>query len=148
MQEALHLSLSFAQDPQPQQPGPVNTGVSGGPAGTNPAPGTTGSQTPGTPSGAQPACADSGVLWMMPLFLVLMYFMAIRPEQKRKKAMQLQMASLRAGDVAVTIGGMHGIVHQVEDRTVVLRVDTVKVTVDKTAIARVEPRDGSRPEGK
>jgi len=85
---------------------------------------------------------------MLPLFLLLMYFMAIRPEQKRKKEAAAMMGNLRSGDTVVTIGGMHGIVHLVEDRTVVLRVDSMKITVDKSAIARVQRDETARPESK
>ena len=40
------------------------------------------------------------------------------------------------------------IVHLVEDRTVVLRVDSMKITVDKSAIARVQRDETARPESK
>lgn len=91
------------------------------------------------PSGQQPApCANDGMLWMMPAFLVIMYFFMIRPEQKRKKEQQNLLASIKQGDQVVTISGMHGEVAALTDKTVTLRVDTVNVTFDRSAVARIE----------
>jgi len=97
-------------------------------------------QTPGAGQSGQPVgpCADGGMLWMMPLFLVLMYFMMIRPEQKRKKEQQSLLASIAQGDRVVTISGMHGVVSALTDKTVTLRVDTVNMTFDRTSVARIE----------
>ena len=78
------------------------------------------------------------MLWMMPAFLVIMYFFMIRPEQKRKKEQQNLLASIKQGDQVVTISGMHGEVSSLTDKTVTLRVDTVNMTFDRSAVARIE----------
>ncbi len=40
---------------------------------------------------------------------VLFYFLLIRPNQKRQKAVQTMQSNLQKGDKIVTIGGLHGI---------------------------------------
>ena len=62
----------------------------------------------------------------------------IRPEQKRKKEQQNLLASIKQGDQVVTISGMHGEVSSLTDKTVTLRVDTVNMTFDRSAVARIE----------
>lgn len=140
------LAVALTQDPQPQNsPAPAEKRIGTG----EPAPaGTSGTQTPAGPQAAPQQPCGGELMYMLPLFLLLMYFMAIRPEQKRKKEAAAMMGNLRAGDTVVTIGGMHGIVHRVEDRTVVLRVDSVNMTIDKSAIARVQRDDAVKLESK
>jgi preprotein translocase subunit YajC len=62
----------------------------------------------------------------------------MRPESKRRKEQQAMLAAVKVGDRVVTLGGMHGVVAALAEKTLTLRVDTVKVTIDRTAIARVE----------
>ena len=44
------------------------------------------------------------------LMFVLFYFLLIRPQQKRQKAVQQMQTDLKKGDKVVTIGGLHGFV--------------------------------------
>lgn len=75
------------------------------------------------------------------LLVVIFYFMLIRPQQKRAKQHRQMLQELKAGDDAVTIGGLRGVVAAVTDDTVVLRVaDNVKLTFNKSAIAGVTPK--------
>lgn len=95
---------------------------------------------PDAPPKGQPQgpCADSSMLYMLPVFLLLMYFMMIRPEQKRRKEQQALLSSIKVGDKVVLLSGMHGVVHNLTERTVVLRVDSVNMTFDRSAVARIE----------
>jgi preprotein translocase subunit YajC len=118
-----------------------------------PGPGDSGTQVPGGPGpgGPQqppPPCADSTTLWIMGGGLLLMWFLVMRPEQKRRKEQQAMLASIKAGDTVVTLGGMHGVVASVADKTVTLRVDAVKMTFDRTAIARVVRDEAPAPDAK
>jgi preprotein translocase subunit YajC len=122
------------------------TSRSDAPTGGNSNPGAAGSAGTGEPTGPkqdpnaapQGPCANDTMLWMMPVFLVLMYFMMIRPEQKRKKEQQALLSSIKQGDKVVTISGMHGVVDSLTEKTVTLRVDSINMTFDRTAVARVE----------
>jgi preprotein translocase subunit YajC len=76
---------------------------------------------------------------MMIFMFVLVYFLMIRPQSKRQKQLQAQIASLKTGDKVVTTGGIHGLVANVQDGpTLTLKIaDNVKIEVDKTAVSTV-----------
>jgi preprotein translocase subunit YajC len=83
-------------------------------------------------------------MWiMMPAMLLIMYFMVIRPDQKRRKDQQNLLAAVKVGDRVVTVGGLHGVIAKLADKTVTLKIDGVQATFDRVAIARVERDDAS-----
>ncbi len=77
----------------------------------------------------------------IPLILIfgIMYFLLIRPQQKKLKDHQAMVAALRRGDQVVTAGGLIGKVSKVkEDGEVEVEVaDGVKVRVVRSTIAQV-----------
>jgi len=74
------------------------------------------------------------------LFLI-MYLLLIRPQQRRQRELAAMIAGLRKHDEVVTAGGVHGTIVQVNEETVVLRVDDhVKLEVDKSAVTRLTRR--------
>ncbi len=69
---------------------------------------------------------------------VLTYFMIIRPQSKRRRAMVEMQSSLAAGAEVVTIGGLYGTVVATDAETVDLQIaPNVSVTYARGAIARV-----------
>jgi preprotein translocase subunit YajC len=54
-------------------------------------------------------------IWMMVVLVVLMYFLMLRPQQKRMKEHQEMVKNLRRGDTVVTSGGLVGKVTKVVD---------------------------------
>ena len=81
------------------------------------------------------------------LFIILMfgalYWLLLRPQQKREKARRAMVRSLKAGDEVVTNAGIHGAVAEVEDAVVWLEVaPNVELKVTRDAIAGiVEPAE-------
>ncbi|HBQ35336.1 MAG TPA: preprotein translocase subunit YajC [Rhodobacteraceae bacterium] len=77
----------------------------------------------------------------LPLILIfaIMYFLLIRPQQKKVKMHQAMVAALRRGDQVVTQGGLIGKVTKVkEGGQVEVEIATgVKVTVIQSTIAQV-----------
>ena len=75
-------------------------------------------------------------LIMLAAMLVMMYFLMIRPENKRKKESDAMRASLQVGDVVTTIGGVVGTVCAVKENTIVIEsvADRVRVEFVKAAI--------------
>lgn len=68
----------------------------------------------------------------------LMYFLLIRPQQKRTKTRNMMLSNLKKGDKITTIGGLHGTIMELTDDTVVLRVnDSTRMTFDRSAINAV-----------
>lgn len=80
---------------------------------------------------------------MMGMMIVVFWLFLIRPQQKRQKEMNARIAALKTGDKVVTSGGIHGTVSNVKDGpTLVLKVDeNTKLTIDKSAIAVVQPKE-------
>ncbi|MBQ4163550.1 MAG: preprotein translocase subunit YajC [Turicibacter sp.] len=68
---------------------------------------------------------------------VIFYFFLIRPENKRRKAITTMQNSLAKGDRVVTIGGIHGRIHTIEDETITLINDEgQKWIFERNAISR------------
>ena len=86
---------------------------------------------------AAPAGGMGGTIVMMVAMLGLMYFMLIRPENKRKKEAEEMRSSLKAGDEVTTIGGVTGTVVDVKENKFVLEsgADRVRIEFTKTALA-------------
>ena len=78
---------------------------------------------------------------LVPLILIfgIMYFLLIRPQQKKAKEHQAMVNSLRRGDQVVTQGGLIGKVSKVkDDNEIEVEVsDGVKVRVVQSTIAQV-----------
>ena len=74
---------------------------------------------------------------MMVGIIAVFYFFMIRPQQKKAKDQRVMIENLKEGDSVVTIGGLHGKVHSVEESTVTLTLDKgVKLTFEKSSISR------------
>lgn len=72
------------------------------------------------------------------LMFVLFYFLLIRPNQKRQKAVQQMQSNLQKGDKIVTIGGLHGLVDAIDEGKVVIKCgDSTRLTYDRAAIRDV-----------
>lgn len=89
----------------------------------------------------------SGLVSLLPfvLIFVVMYFLMIRPQQKRAQEQRRLVASLEPGDEVVTIGGVFGDIVEVDDAEVILEVyDGTQVKFLRSAIARkVVPEDAA-----
>ncbi|ABO67862.1 MULTISPECIES: preprotein translocase subunit YajC [Geobacillus] len=72
------------------------------------------------------------------LFFVIFYFLLIRPQQKRQRAVQQMQANLKKGDKIVTIGGLHGIIDSVDEDKIIIRAgDGTRLTYDRSAVREV-----------
>ncbi len=72
------------------------------------------------------------------VFVVLFYFLLIRPQQKRQKQVQQMQSDLNRGDKIITIGGCHGIIDAIDDKTIVIKTtDGSKITFDRSSVREV-----------
>lgn len=93
----------------------------------------------------QSAGGGMGFWLMIILMLVVMWLFMIRPQRKQQKEMENFRNSLKKGDKVVTAGGIYGTVQEIQDRTVLIKVDgDVKLRVDKNSIQR-DFTDGAQP---
>ena len=88
------------------------------------------------------AGAESGG-WEMPVMMAaifgVMYFFMIRPQQKKAKEAKKFIEELKTGDKVVTIGGAHGSIVTIREKTVIVEVDSskgVRIVFEKTAISK------------
>lgn len=72
---------------------------------------------------------------MIVLLFVVLWLFFIRPQNKRQKEAQKFRDALQKGDKVMTIGGIHGKVHEVKETTIVITVDNnVNIEVEKSAL--------------
>ena len=96
---------------------------------------------------ATPAGGIASFLGLAPLVLVFIvfYFLMIRPQQKRQRALQQSVEAVKKGDQVVTAGGLMGRVTKVEDRIVEVeiaantRVRVVKATLSEVVASGTKP---------
>lgn len=84
--------------------------------------------------------APPAYMSILPLIFVfiIFYFLLIRPQQKRQKEHQKLVAALKTGDKVVTSSGIHGIISNVKDKTLLVKVaDNVKLEFDRSAVTAV-----------
>jgi preprotein translocase subunit YajC len=91
--------------------------------------------------------ADPGIMGSLttfaPLILmfVVMYFLMIRPQQKRQKELRTMMDALAKGDEVITVGGMLGRVIKVTETYVTVEVAAgTEVVVQKNAVTALLPK--------
>lgn len=86
------------------------------------------------------------------LVIAIFYFLIIRPQNKKQKKTKQMLAALKKGDRVQSIGGIRGVVQNVNDETVVVKVDdNTKMEFVKSAIGEVvevspEPKKAEKEE--
>ena len=77
--------------------------------------------------------------FIMIAMVAVMYFVTIAPNQKKQKAWQAMLDGLKSGDRVTTTGGLRGVVLQVKDDVVIVRIapDNLKLEFVKSAISAV-----------
>ncbi len=92
-------------------------------------------------TGATGGAGQWGILIVMPLIILVFYFLVMRPQNKKQKEAKKMLEGLRKGDRVVTIGGLRGTVVTVKDDVVVLKVDdNTKLEYSKNAVSTVLER--------
>ena len=86
-----------------------------------------------------------GIIGLLPILLIffIFYFLVIRPQSKKQKALQKEIEELKQGDRVLTTGGIYGTVVSDKDsgNTFVIKIaENVKVEVAKNAISGVVKR--------
>lgn len=87
---------------------------------------------------------------MLIVMVAIMYFLMIRPENKRKKKAQEMRDSLKKGDVITSIGGIVGKIVSVGKDTIVIETsdDRVRMELTKWAVSSVGVQNTEQPEEK
>ena len=102
-----------------------------------------------TATGAE-GSAGLGIFLPLILMLAMLYFLMIRPENKRKKKAQEMRDSLKKGDIITSIGGIIGKIVSVGKDTIIIETseDRVRLELTKWAVSSVGVQSGEQPEEK
>jgi len=92
--------------------------------------------------------SGGGIALFIPMLLifVIFYFLMLRPQIKRQKEHDKMLGQLAKGDEVVTSGGIHGVIHRVNEKEATLLIkiaDDVKIEVDRSAVGRIVKNDGA-----
>lgn len=81
------------------------------------------------------------LLQFFPLIIIffIFYILLIRPQKKQEKQRQNMLKNIKKNDEVVTTAGIYGVVLNVKDKTLTLRIDdNVKIEIERSAISRIE----------
>ena len=91
-----------------------------------------------------PGEGGNPLITFLPLILifVVFYFFLIRPQKKKEDERKKMIEAVKKGDRVITIGGIHGTVEQVDDTSVLARVDAnTKLRFEKTSISTITAKE-------
>ena len=101
-----------------------------------------------TPAHAQAAAPPGGLFGgdlvsFLPMIVIfaLLYFMMIRPQQKKAKETRAMLAALQKGDEVVTAGGIVGKISKLGDQYATIEIaNGVEMNVQRGAVAQLLPK--------
>ena len=94
-----------------------------------------------SPAGPNPFASFVPII----LIFVIMYFLLFRPQMKRQKEQARLVSALKTGDRVVTGSGIHGLISNVKERTVILKIaDNVKIEIEKSAIVTIATAEAAK----
>lgn len=81
-------------------------------------------------------------LLIFPILIAILYFVMIRPQQKRQAQQRELLASLEVGDEVLTAAGIYGVITEFDGPTVFLEVaDGVQIKATRESIAALVDYD-------
>jgi preprotein translocase subunit YajC len=91
------------------------------------------------PQGTQPNQTGQllQMLGTLVFFVVVMYFLMIRPQQKKAKEHAALLKAVKPGDRVLTSGGVVGVVVSVKEKSIAIRSADTKLEVVKSAVTEI-----------
>ena len=83
--------------------------------------------------------AQSLPMLFMLVALVAMWFFMSRSQKKQQQERQKQLNAMKTGDSVVTIGGLHGVLSEINEKTVLIDCEGIVLEFDRAAIRTVTP---------
>ncbi|NLW45571.1 MAG: preprotein translocase subunit YajC [Syntrophomonadaceae bacterium] len=81
-------------------------------------------------------------LMFLVAFFAIFYFLIILPRKKQEKKHKEMVQNLRVHDRIVTIGGIHGEVKKIKEKTLILKVsDNAEIEILKSAVAYLQDEE-------
>ncbi len=84
---------------------------------------------------------------MMILMFIIMYFLLIRPQRVKQRELEARIAKIKTGDKIISTAGIHGMVTNVKERTLTVKVDNknnIKLEFEKSAVASITPKNEAK----
>lgn len=95
---------------------------------------------PAAPSGQAPFWASP--MFMMILIVGIIYFLIMRPQQKKQREHQMMLRSLKRGDRVVTMSGIYGTIANLDEKIVLLQVDDkTRIKVSRQSVSQLSEED-------
>jgi preprotein translocase subunit YajC len=69
---------------------------------------------------------DASFFMMMGVIFAIFYFLVLRPQQKKQRALEDSVKSAAKGDAVITSGGLHGKIVSTADDVVTVEIATLK----------------------
>ena len=103
---------------------------------------------------ATPTTANGDMLSMVIMIVVMVavfYFLLIRPQRKKDKAVKDMLGALKVGDRICTIGGFYGTIDHIKDDSITLKLGSLENTVviarwAVRSVENVKTENDSQPE--
>ena len=97
----------------------------------------------GAGGGGESRGGIAGLLLPFAMVFAIIYFLMIRPQQKKQAEHRRLLEGLSPSDQVTTTGGIHGTVSKIRDDKVWLEIaENVRIRVNKTNITTVTGRGG------
>lgn len=93
---------------------------------------------------AAPGGMQGLLVTMMPMVLIfaIMYFLLIRPQQKKAKEHEALLSQIKSGDRVLTSGGIYGVITGVKDKSLQMKIaDGVVIEISRGSVAAVIAKD-------
>lgn len=83
--------------------------------------------------------SGGGIAAFLPLILIVLvfYLFFIRPQMKKQKELNKFRENIKKGDRVITIGGIHGKILEVQEKTFIIEVEGQnRLKIEKSAVAQ------------
>ncbi len=92
---------------------------------------------------SQPGANPLIMIAIFAFFIIIWYFLALRPQRKKEKELKAKIEKMRVGDQVITIGGLVGKVANIRDDEVTIMTSAANtlVTFKKNAVNTIISRD-------
>ena len=83
--------------------------------------------------------SGGGIVAFLPLILIVLvfYLFFIRPQMKKQKDLNKFRENIKKGDRVITIGGIHGKILEIQDKTFIIEVEGLnRLKIEKSAVAQ------------
>jgi len=96
-----------------------------------------------TPDTTAAAPGGNAIMFLLyPVLLGLVYFLFMRPQAQAKKKQEAMLKAAKTGDKVITTSGIHGVITNVKDSTVIVKVaDNVKLEIEKAHLDKITRPD-------